>query len=87
MWINRLTDGPSNLFPGTFHHFHCSWITHLSETLNSGHLPDDFYALKEQDVISDVLALSCGAEKQNGTGGGRFGTRSAVIFSFPMTGT
>src|SRR5260370_23688552 len=30
---------------GTFHHFHTTWITHLSEALNSGILPSPYYAL------------------------------------------
>lgn len=28
---------------GTFHAFHTAWITHLSETLNGGLLPPDYY--------------------------------------------
>ena len=51
----------TRVFPGTFHHFHGSWITHLAEALNSGLLPDDFYALAEQhsgDTIPYVLTLS-----------------------------
>ncbi len=46
--------------PGTFHHFHSAWITHLSEALNEGLLPGGYYALAEQpaeDVASDVLTL------------------------------
>ena len=33
---------------GTFHGFHTAWVTHLSEALNSGLLPPDYYALPEQ---------------------------------------
>jgi hypothetical protein len=46
---------------GTFHGFHTAWMTHLSETLNSGLLPEDYYALPEQHLgrsIGDVLTLS-----------------------------
>ncbi|MDA1017373.1 MAG: DUF4058 domain-containing protein, partial [Planctomycetota bacterium] len=63
----------TRVFPGTFHHFHCSWITHLSEALNSGLLPDDYYAMAEQDaddVIPDVLTLRRGGvAERNDTGG------------------
>lgn len=45
---------------GTFHHFHGSWIIHLSEALNSGVLPYGYYAMSEQhagEIIPDVLTL------------------------------
>lgn len=45
---------------GSFHHFHCAWITHLAEALNGGILPAGFYALAEQhagQLIPDVLTL------------------------------
>jgi hypothetical protein len=45
---------------GTFHHFHCAWITHLAEALNQGLLPEGYYALSEQHAgrpIADVLTL------------------------------
>jgi hypothetical protein len=45
---------------GTFHHFHCAWITHLAEALNGGILPAGFYAMAEQhagQLIPDVLTL------------------------------
>jgi hypothetical protein len=44
----------------TFHAFHTAWITHLSETLNGGVLPDGYYAMPEQHAgrwIADVLTL------------------------------
>lgn len=44
----------------TFHAFHTAWITHLSESLNSGLLPEGYYALREQHAgsrIADVLTL------------------------------
>jgi uncharacterized protein DUF4058 len=43
-----------------FHAFHTAWITHLSETLNEGVLPDGYYAMPEQHAgrwIADVLTL------------------------------
>jgi hypothetical protein len=45
---------------GSFHHFHCAWITHLAEALNGGILPSGYYALAEQHagrLIPDVLTL------------------------------
>jgi hypothetical protein len=48
---------------GTYHDFHGAWIVHLKETLNSGLLPEGFYALAGQHagrVITDVLTLQAG---------------------------
>jgi hypothetical protein len=45
---------------GLFHHFHQCWIVSLSDALNAGGLPPDFFALVEQRVqgpIPDVLTL------------------------------
>jgi len=45
---------------GTFHGFHTAWMTHLSEALNAGRLPEGYYALPEQHggrLIADVLTL------------------------------
>jgi hypothetical protein len=50
----------TRVIAGTFHAFHGNWITHLSETLNEGLLPDSYYALPEQHAglaITDVLTL------------------------------
>jgi hypothetical protein len=50
----------TKLDAGTFHAFHTGWITHLSEALNGGLLPDGYYALPEQHggrLIADVLTL------------------------------
>jgi hypothetical protein len=44
----------------TFHHFHGSWITHISEALNGGLLPRGFYAMSEQHAslrVADILTL------------------------------
>ncbi len=46
---------------GTFHHFHASWITHISEALNRGLLPSGFFAMQEQhagNIVPDVLTLT-----------------------------
>lgn len=45
---------------GIFHAFHHDWITEMARALNSGLLPDDYYALPEQQAAGfgpDVLAL------------------------------
>lgn len=50
---------------GTFHDFHCSWITHIKEALNSELLSPPYYAQSEQragEVIPDVLTLSADTE-------------------------
>jgi hypothetical protein len=50
----------TKLDAGTFHAFHTAWITHLSEALNAGLLPEGYYALPEQHggrLIADVLTL------------------------------
>jgi hypothetical protein len=49
---------------GTFHSFHCGWITHLNEALNGGLLPLGYYCMAEQHAgsfIADVLTLHTGA--------------------------
>jgi hypothetical protein len=46
--------------PGIFHAFHHDWITELARALNGGLLPDDYYALPEQQAAGfgpDVLTL------------------------------
>jgi hypothetical protein len=48
---------------GTFHHFYLTWLTHLSDALNGGLLPEGIYALAEQQagrMIPDVLTLQVG---------------------------
>ena len=45
---------------GTFYAFHVAWIAELQRVLNSGVLPEGYYAQAEQvagQVIADVLAL------------------------------
>jgi hypothetical protein len=46
--------------PGIFHHFHHRWISEISDSLNAGLLPADYYALAEQFAGGfgpDVLTL------------------------------
>src|SRR5438045_3397892 len=45
---------------GIFHAFHHSWIEEIARTLNRGGLPEDYYALPEQQAAGfgpDVLTL------------------------------
>ena len=45
---------------GIFHHFHHRWISAISDALNAGLLPDEYYALAEQHaprIEPDVLTL------------------------------
>ncbi|MFO0893188.1 MAG: DUF4058 family protein [Isosphaeraceae bacterium] len=45
---------------GLFHAFHQSWIISLSNALNAGGLPPDYFALPEQSIrgpVPDVLTL------------------------------
>src|SRR5437773_128802 len=50
----------SRVEPGIFHDFHHAWIEQIKRTLNSGLLPDEYYALAEQHAAGfgpDVLTL------------------------------
>jgi hypothetical protein len=59
---------------GIFHHFHHEWISAISQSLNSGLLPADYYALAEQvagglgpDVLTlETVARRRGQESGNG---------------------
>jgi hypothetical protein len=72
---------------GIFHAFHQAWIVHLSERLNAGILPADYYALPDQvagPVGPDVLTL------QAASIGGGSGPGGALVTSPPQvrfTGT
>lgn len=57
---------------GLFHHFHQKWTVALSDDLNSGGLPPDYFALIEQRLqgpIPDVLTLKLTAEGEPRSGG------------------
>jgi hypothetical protein len=57
---------------GLFHHFHHRWIDSLSDALNSGKLPPDYFALVEQNIrgpIPDVLTLRLSAVVEESNGG------------------
>ena len=51
---------------GLFHNFHQNWITFLCGALNTGVLPDNYYALAEQTIgpIPDVLTLRLTGEDE-----------------------
>lgn len=59
---------------GLYHDFHQRWTVSLSDGLNSGVLPDEYFALVEQSIkgpIPDVLTLKLSGDNGNfeGTGG------------------
>jgi len=56
---------------GLFHAFHYHWIGHLSDALNAGVLPRDYFALPEQSIqgpIPDVLTLQLSKEPDEPSG-------------------
>jgi hypothetical protein len=58
---------------GLFHDFHQSWTVALRNALNAGGLPDDYFALVEQNIkgpIPDVLTLQI-TPAPEGSGNGR----------------
>ncbi|MGC8642820.1 MAG: DUF4058 family protein [Isosphaeraceae bacterium] len=58
---------------GLFHAFHYHWIGHLSEALNAGVLPRDYFALPEQSIqgpTPDILTLQLSTEDDEPGGGG-----------------
>lgn len=70
---------------GIFHAFHHDWITDLARALNSGILPEDYYALPEQfaaGVGPDVLTLQGSRADENGsTGSGAQGGSTGLLVS------
>src|SRR5581483_2311790 len=52
---------------GIFHAFHVAWLPEPQKTLNSGLLPEGYYALAEQHAgraIADVLTLHVSPARQ-----------------------
>jgi hypothetical protein len=45
---------------GIFHAFHHEWITELGRALNRGLLPDEYYALPEQQATGEAAEASSG---------------------------
>ncbi len=59
--------------PGIFHHFHLAWIERLAGVLNSGLLPEGYYALAEQRAAGfgpDVLTLDAHGDGREEEGDG-----------------
>jgi hypothetical protein len=55
---------------GIFHHFHHGWIEEIQRALNAGVLPEDYYALAEQQAAGfgpDVLTLQGPAQEPGGS--------------------
>lgn len=62
---------------GIFHHFHYRWVAAISDALNAGLLPPDYYALAEQivgDLGPDVLTLQIDVPGESAPGGPPTGT-------------
>ncbi len=52
---------------GIFHDFHNRWLAHISEALNCGLLPANYYALTDQHAgrtVPDILTLHAEPEEQ-----------------------
>jgi hypothetical protein len=67
----------SRVEAGIFHHFHHRWISAISDVLNAGLLPADYYALAEQfaggfgpDVLNLQTNDASGTPAPAGAGGG-----------------
>ncbi|MEJ7640394.1 MAG: hypothetical protein WKF75_21105 [Singulisphaera sp.] len=74
----------SRVGAGTFHHFHGLWIGEISNALNDGVLPANYYAMTEQvigDMIPDVLALE--AVGSNGVGPWGIGPGMTAVAAEP----
>lgn len=62
---------------GIFHAFHHRWISAISDVLNAGTLPEDYYALPEQQAAGfgpDVLTLHAPTGKEDDAGSGGVAT-------------
>ena len=62
---------------GIFHAFHHRWISAISDVLNTGLLPKDYYALAEQQAAGfgpDVLTLQDQRAEEDEPGGGGVAT-------------
>jgi hypothetical protein len=76
----------SRVFDGAFHAFHLSWIARFQETLNSGVLPSDYYALAEQvarPTVPDVLTLQATTGVEDGRTDGPVVGATAVATAPP----
>jgi hypothetical protein len=67
---------------GIFHHFHHQWITSITDALNAGLLPEDYYALAEQEAAGfgpDILTLQVGQPEDNGDSGPANGSGGLLV--------
>ncbi len=71
---------------GVFHDFHQRWIIAISNTLNNGLLPDDFYAMAEQVAegpIPDVVTLERIDASDRTLGDVEYGSNSVAVLEKP----
>src|SRR5438128_2103164 len=72
---------------GIFHAFHQQWIIAISNALNTGILPEDYYALPEQHAAGfgpDVLTLQGSRDYQDGAEArGSSGDNTGVLVAAP----
>src|SRR5947207_14376396 len=67
---------------GIYHAFHHRWISALSDELNGGKLPEDYYALPEQIAAGfgpDVLTLQGESSSEDPSADGTAGTDLATL--------
>jgi hypothetical protein len=73
---------------GIFHAFHHDWITEISRSLNGGLLPEDYYALPEQQAAGfgpDVLTLQTpSSDDRDDASGGAVGA-ATLVQTHPQT--
>ncbi|GMU22085.1 MAG: hypothetical protein AMXMBFR13_21730 [Phycisphaerae bacterium] len=73
---------------GIFHAFHHDWITEISRALNGGLLPDDYYALPEQQAAGfgpDVLTLQTPSSNDRDDTSGGSGSAATLVQKRPQT--
>lgn len=73
---------------GIFHAFHHGWISAISDTLNRGFLPADFYALPEQvfgNTGPDVLTLQVAGDADRDDSISSNGALSIATMTRPRT--
>jgi hypothetical protein len=72
---------------GIFHAFHHDWITEMARALNNGLLPEDYYALPEQQAAGfgpDVLALQSPTANERENTASR-GATATLVRTRPQT--
>jgi hypothetical protein len=72
---------------GTYHNFHLLWIGNLTNRLNAGLLPPDFFAMAEQIIgrpETDVVTLQTRSKSPDGRTGGAVATPARPKTRFVM---